>query len=91
MKFPALTGKNVRVTVDGVRTERTKLFGTGTTRVEPVGIADVHVPGVAVKPPGSGSVNSGCRSDLVTIDGRPISVRVRAAPRVRPTSPTGFR
>ncbi len=46
------TGKNVRVTVDGVRTERTKLFGTGTTRVEPVGIADVHVPGVVGEAPG---------------------------------------
>ena len=70
-------GSTVRVTIDGVREERTKLFGTAATRVEPVGIAELRHPGRArSRPRAPGAVDSGCRSDLVAIDGRPVPVRV---------------
>lgn len=76
VEFPALHGRTIRVTIDGIRPEQTKLYGTNRTRVEPVGIASFGVPGVSVKPVGTGAVDSGCRSDLVTIDGRPVPVRI---------------
>jgi arabinofuranan 3-O-arabinosyltransferase len=76
LTFPALRGKHVRVTITGIRAEQTKLFGTGQTRVEPVGIAELGVPGVSLTPASARTIDSGCRSDLVAIDGKPVRVRV---------------
>jgi arabinofuranan 3-O-arabinosyltransferase len=59
-----------------VRAENTRLFGTARTRVEPVGIAEMGIPDVTVPAPGTGSVDSGCRSDLLAIDGHAVPVRV---------------
>ncbi len=77
--FPALRGHTVRVTIVGVRAEQTKLYGTGRTRTEPVGIATFGVPGVSVRAVGTAAVDSGCRSDLVAIDGRAVPVRITGA------------
>ena len=79
LAFPPLSGRKIRVTIDGIREERTRLFTTAATRVEPVGIAGFGLPAESVRPANTGSVDSGCRSDLVTIDGRPVPVRVRGA------------
>jgi arabinofuranan 3-O-arabinosyltransferase len=76
LTFPALSGRRIRITIDGVRDEQTRLFGGTGSRIEPVGIAEVGVPGVSVKAPETGVVDSGCRSDLVAIDGQPLPVRV---------------
>lgn len=82
LTFPELHGNKIRITIDGVRQEQTRLFGTGQTRVEPVGITDFGVPGVAAgsaassASAGSARVDSGCTKNLVAVDGRPIAVRV---------------
>jgi len=52
------------------------LFATAATRVEPVAIAGFGIPQLTLNTANTGSVNSGCRSDLVAIDGRPVAVRV---------------
>jgi len=73
--FPAVRGGRIRLTITGVRPESTRLFGTARTRVEPVGIAEFGVPAVVTAPAAS-RIDSGCRRDLVALDGRPIAVRV---------------
>jgi hypothetical protein len=77
--FPAVRGRRIRLTIDDVREERTLLFATGATRLEPVGIAGFGIPAVTTRPANTGAVDSGCRSDLVAIDGRPVPVRVTGA------------
>ncbi len=76
LAFPAVRGRKIRVTIENIREEHTRLFATAATRVEPVGIAAFGIPGVTVKPANTGTVDSGCRSDLVAIDGNAIPVRV---------------
>ncbi len=76
LHFAPLTGHKIRITIEGVREERTKLFGTAQTRVEPVGIAAFGLAGVSVASPATGTVDSGCRSDLVAVDGKAVPVRV---------------
>ncbi|MDP9333126.1 MAG: alpha-(1-_3)-arabinofuranosyltransferase [Actinomycetota bacterium] len=76
LAFPAVRGRRIRLTIEDVREERTRLFATVATRVEPVGIAEVGVQGLSAPPPNAGTVDSGCRSDLVAIDGHAVSVRV---------------
>jgi arabinofuranan 3-O-arabinosyltransferase len=77
--FPALRGRKIRVTVEDVREERTLLFATAATRLEPVGIAGFGIGDAATRPANAGAVDSGCRSDLVAIDGHSVPVRVTGA------------
>jgi len=76
LHFPVVRGSRVRFTVTAVRDEHTRLFGTARTRVEPVAVAEFGVPGVTVPPVGKGRIDSGCRRDLVALDGKLLSVRV---------------
>src|SRR5262249_19528500 len=41
----------------------------------PVGIAELGIPGVTVPPAGT-SVPSVCRTDLLTVDGKPVGLRI---------------
>jgi hypothetical protein len=79
MRFAPVRGRQIRFTVTGVREARTRIFGTGRTRVEPVAIAEFGVPGVTVPPVGKGRIDSGCRSDLLGIDGNLFPIRVTGA------------
>jgi hypothetical protein len=79
LRFPAVHGRDIRFTITGIREERSRIFGTARTRVEPVAIAEFGVPGVSVPPVGRGRVDSGCRSDLVAIDGQLFPVRITGA------------
>jgi hypothetical protein len=76
LRFPALRGSRIRFTVTGARTERTRVFSTGRTRGEPVAIAEFGVPGVRVPSLANRHLDSGCRSDLVAIDGNLVPVRI---------------
>jgi arabinofuranan 3-O-arabinosyltransferase len=76
ISFPAVTGKRIRVTIAGIRESRTRLFGTGRTRVQPAGIAAFGIAPVTTRPANTGLVASGCRRDLVMLDGKPVAVRV---------------
>jgi hypothetical protein len=76
LRFEPVRGRRIRFTVTGIREERTRLFATAATRFEPVAIAEFGVSGVTVPPIGTGHIDSGCRLDLVGIDGNPFPVRV---------------
>jgi hypothetical protein len=66
----------VRLVIDSVR-EVTSIDWYGRQpSVMPVGLAEVAIPGVVVRPPRE-AFETGCRSDLVTLDGEPIPVAVR--------------
>lgn len=74
--FPAVTGKDLTVTVTGARLETTPDYsfqGTTPPISLPLGIAELGIPGTRVGAPAP-TFPGGCRSDLLTIDGHPVSV-----------------
>ncbi len=73
--FDPLTGSTFRVTIDGHRSVETVDWYTKNPIAMPVAIAELGLPGV-VAPVAAENVDSGCRPDLVTVDGRPVPVRV---------------
>ncbi|MFM7270794.1 MAG: alpha-(1-_3)-arabinofuranosyltransferase family protein [Actinomycetes bacterium] len=73
-------GRTVRLTVDTVREVRTRDFYGNGEVVMPVGIAELGIRSL-VQPtlaPGrpTGAFSTPCRSDLLTVDGRPIPVSI---------------
>jgi hypothetical protein len=77
LSFDPVTGRNVRVTIEDVREGLSYRFGGGrTTRLEPAAIAELGIPGLRL-PVVPAAINTGCRSDLVTVDGKPLPVRVQ--------------
>jgi len=76
VSFPALTGTNVRVTFDAVRPV-TDLDYYADSQVElPIGVAEMDVPGMPRAVPGPAQLPAPCRSDLLTVDGKPVPVTV---------------
>ncbi len=75
VSFPALTGQRIRITVTGARLEYTTNFDSPTPIALPLGIAELGIPGLQV-PPLPPRVPGGCQSNLIHIDGNPVSVRV---------------
>jgi hypothetical protein len=75
LHFPALTGRLIRVTLTGIRTQLGTRLSTADTVAAPVGLAELGIPGLqAGRAPAS--LPGACRSDLVSIDGNPFPVRV---------------
>ena len=70
-----MTGRRVRVKVIGARVQLATRESTGDTVTAPVAIAELGIPGlrVAAAPV---SFPGRCRSDLLSIDGQPVPVRV---------------
>jgi hypothetical protein len=75
LSFPALTGEQIQVTFTGVRDETTKNYYSHSQIVMPIGIAELGLPGVDT-PAAPAAMPGNCRSDLLTVDGRPVSVRI---------------
>ncbi len=75
VSFPALHGQSIRVTVDAVRLENTTSYYSRSSIALPIGIARVGIPGLTAAP-APAVIPSPCRSDLLTVDGHPIWVRV---------------
>jgi hypothetical protein len=71
-----LTGRSVRISVERVDERRGRDYVSNSDDVLPVGIAEAGVPGVRLAAPPA-QLDLGCRDDLLTIDGRPVAVRVR--------------
>lgn len=70
-----VTGRAIRLTVDDVRPVRTTDWYSAQPVEMPVAIAEVGVPGlVAPAPPPT--FDTGCRLDLVAVDGAAVPVRV---------------
>ena len=78
VNFASVSGRRIRATIEDVRENHAKSFATSATRVEPVGIAELGVPGLRMQP-APAAIDSGCRVDLLAIDGRPVPVRVSGA------------
>ena len=74
LNFPAVTGDALRVRISKVRQETTVDRRFGEVTELPVGVATIAIDGVAplrVAP----AVDTGCRDDLVRLDGSPLPVR----------------
>ena len=75
VSFPALAGNDVRVTITAVRPEQTIEYYSDLPTNLPVAIAELGIPGVQ-RPALPTEVPSACRSDLLTLDGKPLPVRL---------------
>jgi hypothetical protein len=75
LEFPEVQGRKFRLTIDDVRENRAVMFATASTRLEPVGIAELGVPGLRM-PRQPARIPGGCRNDLATIDGQPLPLQV---------------
>lgn len=75
VSFTPLTGSNIRITVEAIRAEKTKNYYSGSPITEPVAIAEAGIPGV-IMPPVPPQLPGGCQSNLISIDGKPVSVKI---------------
>ena len=75
---PTFTASNTTITIDAVSGETVPEYYSGVERLLPVGIAEVSFdPDGLGTPTGQTRVlNSGCRSDLISLDGAPLAVKV---------------
>ncbi len=72
---PLTATSSIVVTVDAVRAEQSVDELTKQPTTLPVGIAELGFPGITVPTAGS-SVPAGCRTDLLTVDGQPVGIRI---------------
>jgi arabinofuranan 3-O-arabinosyltransferase len=75
VSFAPLTGDDVRVTVTQVRNVQTTEYHELTAVTMPVAIAELGLPGVQ-RAPVPEALPAACRTDLLTLDGRPIGARL---------------
>jgi hypothetical protein len=75
LTFGPLRGDRLRVTVLEVRAVGARSYYTDREQVLPVGIAELGVPGIR-PPTRPAALPARCRADLLTLDGRPLAVRV---------------
>ncbi|HEY6414655.1 MAG TPA: discoidin domain-containing protein, partial [Acidimicrobiales bacterium] len=73
--FAPITGSDVRVTIEAVRQATTTEYYSQTPRVLPAAIPELGIPGVT-RPAPAAALDSGCRTDLATLDGQPLPLRV---------------
>jgi hypothetical protein len=77
MTFAPVTGRTIRVTVDDVREGLSYRFGAAnSTRLEPAAIAELGIPALRLAA-APATIDTGCRDDLVLLDGEPLPVRVQ--------------
>ena len=70
-----LHGRTFVVGIDAVREVTSPDYFSSVATVLPVAIAELGLPGVHSTPPAD-ELPTGCRSDLVTVDGQPVGVRL---------------
>ena len=75
LRFPAVSGTTLRVSFPDVDERRTPDWYSDLEVAMPLGIAELGIPGV-VAPAPSPTIDTGCRRDLLTIDGRPLGLRI---------------
>ena len=73
--FAEVTGSQLTFTVSASRAVFEKDWYSNAMATAPVAIAELGLPGIHVDAPAA-TFDSGCRADLVTVDDRPVSVRV---------------
>ncbi len=74
--LPTIATRDLTVIVDEVREVLTTDWISERPVTMPVGIAELGIPGLRAEVP-SDRFDPRCRADLVTVDGRPLPVRVR--------------
>ena len=89
VEVPPFTATTVRVLVEEVRAVSSTDSFSNDPQTLPVGIAEVGLP-VAVGP-APARLDTGCRDDLLTVDGRPVAVRVAGAASTWRRAPTWSR
>ena len=75
ISFPRVTGSHIRIEVDQLDKVFQQRYGGAARVLAPVAIAEFGIPGLHGAKP-STSLDSGCRDDLLRIDGKPVSVRI---------------
>ncbi|MBA3302808.1 MAG: discoidin domain-containing protein, partial [Acidimicrobiia bacterium] len=70
-----VTGRDIRIVIEKVREVRTIDWISTSEVVMPVGIAELGIPGLSAPQPPA-RLRTGCRSDLLAVDGAPVPVRV---------------
>ena len=74
-QFPALTGANVRITIDATQPVHFLDYVSSAQNTEPVGLAEAGIPGVAALATPA-QVPTRCWSNLLEIDGQPIDIAI---------------
>jgi arabinofuranan 3-O-arabinosyltransferase len=74
LDLPAFTSRTLTIRIDAVTERRTMNWYSGLPDILPVGIVEVGDGVTAIE--ASDVLDTGCRSDLVTLDGQPVPVRI---------------
>ncbi|HYI62631.1 MAG TPA: alpha-(1-_3)-arabinofuranosyltransferase family protein [Acidimicrobiales bacterium] len=80
LTFPEVTGRDISIHVVDSREVETNDWISKEPVVMPVGIAEWGIPGLRVDPLPE-AFDSGCRDDLLTLDGDPVPVRITGTTR----------
>ena len=72
---PQLSGRQFTLTVDAAERVQVRDRVTGGMNIPPFAIAEIAIPGLSVGRTPS-QFDTGCRSDLLTVDGVPVPIRV---------------
>ncbi len=72
------TAAHWRLEVAGVDTRSTTDWSTLLPFTLPLGIAEIQLPGVPARP--AADVDTGCRDDLLTVDGTAVGLRITGDP-----------
>ena len=72
---PATAHSRITFVIASVRQVTSKDALSGQDKILPVGIAELGLPGVSVPAAGS-AVPANCRTDLLTVDGAPVGIRI---------------
>ena len=75
VSFPAVTGSHFSITFTGVRPEYAANYYSAGPLALPLGIAEIGIPGVRAAPVPA-NLPGNCVSNLLTIDGQPVSVAI---------------
>ena len=75
ISFPPLTGQQIELTFTAVRAEQTRNYYSHNQITLPIGIAELGLPGVDAPAPPAAMPGT-CQSNLLTIDGRAVSLRI---------------
>ena len=78
--FPAVKGRDLTVTVTGVRLKTIRGYSSQAPIALPLGIAELGIPGTRISP-APAVFPAACRSNLLTVDGTPVSVSLAGSTR----------
>ena len=74
--FAPVTGDTVTITVTDVRPVNTIEYFSVSLVTAPAAVAELGIPGVQLVTDDATALDTGCRDDLVTIDGEPFPARI---------------